>query len=208
VAQLGGDLYDIVQHPDGRVGIVIADVSGKGLEAAVFTAMTKYTLRAFASEDPGPGSALRRANDSMVKVSGEWGFVTAIYGLLDPWTGSITVANAGHPPCLLVRASGEYLELRSATRSLPLGIVPDVEYMECEDALETGDVLVGYTDGVVEARRDGEPYEAERLAEVIKAARHLTPEEIARAIYESVLEYGSGSLQDDIALIVIKREEV
>ena len=207
VAQLGGDLYDIVEHPDGRIGIVIADVSGKGLEAAVFTAMTKYTLRAFASEDPEPGSTLRRANDSMAKVSGEWGFVTTVYGLLDPRTGSITVANAGHPPCLIIRASGDHLELKGAVQSLPLGIMPDVEYVECEDVLETGDVLVGYTDGVTDARRDGEPYEVERLVEVIKATRHVAPEEIARAIYESVLEYSSGSLQDDIALVVIKRDE-
>ena len=207
VAQLGGDFYDFIQLPDGRVGVVIADVSGKGLEAAVFTAMGKYTLRAFVSEDPDPGPVLTRTNDALVRTGADWGFVTMFYGLLDPQTGNLVYANAGHPPCVAAYASGKTLLLPSAERQPPLGILPDMEYVQTDFHLDEGDVLVGYTDGVIEARRDAELFEVERLASLVSESRHLPPEEIARGIYEAVLDYSRRSLQDDIALMVIKREQ-
>lgn len=206
VALLGGDLYDVIEFRDGRIGIVIADVSGKGLEAAVFTAMSKYTLRAFASEDPSPGATLHRTNNSLMRVGEEWGFVTLAYSLLDPQTGTITAVNAGHPPCIIVRASGETVELRHPAHSLPLGIMNDTNYGECGETLNPGDVFVGYTDGVVEARHNGELYEIDRLAALVRESRHLSADEIAHAIYESVLEYSRGSMQDDVAVVVVKRD--
>lgn len=206
IAQLGGDLYDLIEFPDGRVGIVVADVSGKGLEAAVFTAMSKYTLRAFAHENPEPASVLARANRSLMRAGGDWGFVTMAYALLDLGDGRLTSANAGHPPYVLVRTSGEVTELWRDERNPPLGIFEDLEFAQSEHQLAPGDVLVGYTDGITWARRDGEPFDVDRLSDTVSANRHLPPEEIARAVYKAVLDYSRGSLQDDIALIVLKRD--
>ena len=206
VAQLGGDLYDLIPLPEGRVGIVVADVSGKGLEAAVFTAMSKYTLRAFASENPDPADVLYRTNESLTRAGGEWGFVTLAYIVLDIETGFLTSANAGHPPYLLVGASGNMVELRREESNPPLGVFTELRFVQSEYHLAEGDVLVGYTDGVTGARRNGEPFEIERLAAAVAENRHLQPEDITRAIYKAVLDYSGGSLQDDLALIVVKRE--
>ena len=206
IAQLGGDLYDLIEFPDGRVGIVVADVSGKGLEAAVFTAMSKYTLRAFAHENPEPASVLARANRSLLRAGGDWGFVTMAYAVLDLGDGRLISANAGHPPYVLVTASGEVIELRREEQNPPLGIFEDLEFAQAEHRLGPGDVLVGSTDGITGARRDGEPFDVDRLSDTVSANRHLSPEEIARAVYKAVLDYSRGSLQDDIALIVLKRD--
>jgi serine phosphatase RsbU (regulator of sigma subunit)/HAMP domain-containing protein len=206
VAQLGGDLYDLIPLPEGRVGIVVADVSGKGLEAAVFTAMSKYTLRAFASENPDPGDVLYRTNESLTRAGGEWGFVTLAYIVLDTETGFLESANAGHPPYLLVGASGNMVELKREESNPPLGVFTELRFVQSEYHLAEGDVLVGYTDGVTGARRNGELFEIERLAVVVAENRHLQPEDITRAIYKAVLDYSGGSLQDDVALIVVKRE--
>ena len=206
VAQLGGDLYDLIPLPEGRVGIVVADVSGKGLDAAVFTAMSKYTLRAFASENPDPRDVLYRTNESLTRAGGEWGFVTLAYIVLDIETGFLASANAGHPPYLLVGASGNMVELRREESNPPLGVFTELRFVQSEYHLAEGDVLVGYTDGVTGARRNGEPFEIERLAGVVAENRHLQPEDITRAIYKAVLDYSGGSLQDDLALIVVKRE--
>jgi serine phosphatase RsbU (regulator of sigma subunit)/HAMP domain-containing protein len=206
VAQLGGDLYDLIELEDGRIGIVVADVSGKGLEAAVFTAMSKYTLRAFAHEDPEPALVLARANGSLLRAGGDWGFVTMAYSVLDMAEGRLVSANAGHPPYVHVTALGEVSELRTHEQNPPLGVFADIDYVQTHHRMELGDVLVGYTDGVSGARRDGECFEVERLARVISAHRYLPPEEIARAIYKAVLDYSQGSLQDDVALVVVKRD--
>jgi len=207
-AELGGDFYDVISLPDDRVGIVVADVSGKGLEAAIFTAMGRYTLRAFVSEGSDPGPALGRTNRALARAGGDWGFITMFYGALDPRTGSLTYANAGHPPCIVVRPSGEMLQLRCAEQQPPLGIFADIEYVQDEYRLSPGDILVGYTDGVIDARRDGETFEASRLERAAAESRHLPPKEIAEVIYRAVLDFSRGRLQDDIALMVIKHEQV
>ena len=208
MAELGGDFYDFIPLPDGRVGLVIADVSGKGLEAAVFTAMGKYTLRAFLSEEPGPEHALTRTNETLTRTGVEWGFLTMFFGILDTKTGCLYYANAGHPPTLVVHQSGEVAYLPCTDRQPPLGVFGNIDYMQDEFRLFPGDVLVGYTDGVTDARRDDEQFEPERLAEVVTASRHLPPEGILQAIHDAVLDFSQGRLQDDIALIAAKYEQV
>lgn len=128
------------------------------------------------------------------------------YGLADPRTGAVVYGSAGHPPPILARASGEVLLLPCAQQQPPMGIFPNIEYVQTEFVVSEGDVLVGYTDGVIEARHDREMFEIDRLANLVSESRHLPPEEIARAIYEAVLGFSRGSLQDDIALVVVKCE--
>lgn len=206
-ADLGGDFYDFVPLPDGRTGLVIADMSGKGLEAAVFTAMAKYALRAFISEQSDPGPALTRTNKSLAQAAGDWGFVTMFYGVLDTKTGRLTYANAGHPPSVIARASGEVHQLPCTEQQPPVGIVADIEYTQAECELSAGDTLVCYTDGAIEARSDSEQFEVDRLMRVAANSRHLPPNEIADAIHRAVLDFSQGRLQDDIALLVVQREQ-
>jgi len=206
MADLGGDFYDFISLPDGRIALVVADVAGKGLEAAAFTAMGKYTLRAFVSEELAPARALTRTNRALARIEGGWGFVTMFCSLLDPRNGRILYSNAGHPPGVLARASGEALELPCADYQPPLGIFGDIDYREYESSIAPGDVLVCYTDGVTEARRDDEQFEAERLMSVIRESRLSSPSEIVEAIHRAVLRFARGSVQDDIALLAVKRE--
>ena len=206
-AELGGDFYDIAPLPDGRLGIIMADVSGKGLDAAVFTAMGKYTLRAFMSEASDPGEVLTRVNTSLTKMSSEWGFITLFYGLLDLENGMLCFANAGHPPPLLVRGSADIMLLPKLDRQPPLGAFPDIEYSQMECRLDVGDVLACYTDGVLEAGRNHDPFEIERLASVVSESRDLPPAEIASRIFNAVSEFSGNVFRDDIALMVVKREE-
>ena len=205
-AELGGDFYDMNPLPDGRLGLVIADVSGKGLEAAIFTAMGKYTLRAFISEDPSPGTVLTRANNALIQAGGDWGFVTMFYGLLDPISGRLVYSNAGHPPSIVVRADGRTHILTSPEVQLPLGVSAGVRYVHHEYQFSKEDVLVCYTDGAIEARRNHEQFEIDRLAQVAAGSRQASPKEITEAIYKAVVDFSRGRIQDDIAMLVLKYE--
>jgi len=207
VSDLGGDFYDIINLPDGRIGLVTADVSGKGLEAAVFTAMGKYTLRAYSYEDSDPSVILKRTNNALVDIGSDLGFVTMFFGILDPDTGRLVYANAGHPPGLVANADGSIRWLSDAGPAPPLGIFMDKEYPSAECTLHDGDVLICYTDGVIEARRNRRPFETERLAEVVSRARIHPPEKIAQVVHSAVCGYCGGRIQDDIALLVVKRDE-
>jgi serine phosphatase RsbU (regulator of sigma subunit) len=204
-AELGGDFYDLINFPDGRIGLVIADVSGKGLDAAIFTAQGKYTLRAFAFENPDPASVLTRTNSAIVGTVGDMGFITAFYGLLDPRTGKLTYAVAGHPAPLVAHADGQVTWLPTENREPPMGILSDIMYQQVEFTLNQGETLLCYTDGITEARRSGEMFDIDRLADLVKSSRELSPDDIARAVYQAVLEYSHGKIQDDIALMIAKR---
>ncbi|MDI6828584.1 MAG: SpoIIE family protein phosphatase [Armatimonadota bacterium] len=205
-AELGGDFYDLVVLPDDKIGLVIADVAGKGLEAAVYTAMGKYTLRAFLSEEPVPSSALTRANNALVRTAQEWGFVTMFHGILNVKTGQLTYSNGGHPPAILVRKSGGIIMLPASERQPPLGIFGDIQYVDETTNVLPGDLLVLYTDGLIEARRDGEYFDIERLIQVVTIHRHENPNRIADAIYESIRSFCSGAFQDDIVFMVLRHE--
>ncbi|MHB0914029.1 MAG: SpoIIE family protein phosphatase [Armatimonadota bacterium] len=205
IAELGGDFYDFIPLPGDRVGLVIADVSGKGLDAAVLTAMGKYTLRSFACEDPSPTNVLARTNHVLTVMDGGWGFLTIFYGVLHLPTGKLTYSCAGHPMPIVTRKSGEVFSIPCECRHPPLGILEGMEFTEEEYFLGRGDALVGYTDGVIETRRDGGFFGEERLVEVIGKYMDQAPDEIAEAIHSAVMEFGQGRIQDDIALLVIKR---
>lgn len=208
VSELGGDFYDYLQINDGRLGFVIADVSGKGLEAAMYTAMGKYTLRAFMSEEPDPGRVLTRANRVLTQSGGEWGFVTVFHGLLDPASSALVYSNAGHPPVLLVDPSGTVTRLPSDGRRPPLGVMVDTDYPAQECAISPGSMLVCYTDGVIEARQGPDQYGIERLEALVAQVRHLSPTEVVETIHAAVTEFSGGRVQDDIALLVIRRDPV
>jgi serine phosphatase RsbU (regulator of sigma subunit) len=199
---VGGDVYDFLELGDGRLAVVLGDVTGHGIEAAADMAMAKFVFRSLAREHPEPGDFLASANDVVVDEVATGKFITMIYLTVDAATGSVVAACAGHPSPLLVSPDGTIRQL--GVRGLALGIEPGQVYEEGTASIEKGGALVVYTDGVIEARHDGEFYGVERVEEVLRTRLALPAADIARAVIEDCRTF-AGDLADDCALVVIKR---
>lgn len=145
---VGGDFYDFIPYPDGRVGFVIGDVTDKGVPAALVMATTRSLLRSAVERFDSPGAILERTNDKLVEDIPPKMFVTCLFALLEPDTGLLTYANAGHDVPYL-RTRGGVVELRA--RGMPLGLLPGMKYEEKEMKLRPGECLLLYSDGLVEA---------------------------------------------------------
>lgn len=204
VAAVGGDTYDLFPLPDGRIAAVIADVCGKGTFAATLTALTKYTTRAYALEDPDPSRVLARVNNALIPQTDDCTFVTLCYALLDPCSRSAEVASAAHPPVLLCRPGEPGCRPLGSRPGLIAGFRPDEEYPSESTPLQTGDILVFYTDGVLEARKRKNMFGSDRLEKVIAQNAGLSAQEIAAAIYAAVVGHTGDNLSDDLALLVLK----
>jgi serine phosphatase RsbU (regulator of sigma subunit) len=200
---VGGDVYDFMELGDGRLAVVLGDVTGHGIDATADMAMAKFVFRSLAREHPDPGDFLASANDVVVGEIAPGKFITMTYFTIDPTTGEVVAASAGHPAPLMVSADGTVRPLRVG--GLALGVDPGQEYEEDDAKLAPGDSVVVFTDGVIEARRDGELYGDERLAEVLAASRTLPPADIARAVVDACRAFAGGELTDDCAVVVIKR---
>lgn len=201
--EVGGDVFDYTILRDGRLAVVVGDVTGKGIDAAADMAMTKFVFRSLAREHPEPSELLRIANQVVLDEVDEGKFVTMLYLALDPTTGELACAGAGHPEPRLVRPDGTVVELEA--RGLALGIAPDQEYAEARATLEPGAAVVLFTDGVVESRANGELYGYERLDALLGEQRELPAEELARAVVEDSRAFAGGGLADDSAVVVVKR---
>lgn len=186
-ADVGGDFYDVFELTKDRFALVVGDVSGKGAEAAAQTAIAKYMLRAFAMRDPSPSSVLFHLNNALVRGYGEDRFATAVYGLFDSKAHSATIAVAGHPSPLVYRADGEEIEVVEAEGSL-LGVFEDQQYQSKTFDLYPGDVFLVYTDGLTEARGEGDSKELYGRSRVEDSlTRHCTggsAAEIARRVFQ------------------------
>jgi sigma-B regulation protein RsbU (phosphoserine phosphatase) len=190
--EVGGDFYAVLPLGDGRVGLAIADVAGKGIPAATLAARTRYLLEALALDGRDPADVLARLNAALVNDAGTNLFVSLYYAVFAPARGMLRWASAGHLPPVLLRA-GAPGPSPLDTAGLLLGILPEAKYESRETAVRPGDVLVLYTDGITEARRaDGRLFGEQRLAAVLTAARTGTPEDIAGASVSSPLERASG----------------
>ncbi len=205
-AQVGGDYYDAFSLPDGRVALVIADVSGKGLEAAIQTATVKYSLRAFATEAGAPSLVLDRLNRTLRNDSAGLGehFVTLFYAVFDPATGRLTYASAGHETLLIKRASGGTTIL-DATGPI-LGVV-DHAYRQADERLHLDDSLLLYTDGLTEARAADTRslLNLDRVIEAVNSApRELGPGELAARLQRLAQDWSRDRPQDDMALLVAR----
>jgi serine phosphatase RsbU (regulator of sigma subunit) len=200
---VGGDIYDFVQLDDGRLAVVLGDVTGHGVEATADMAMAKFVFRSLAREHPEPGDFLAFANDVVVDEIAPGKFITMTYLAVDPGRGEVACANAGHPPPRLVLPNGTVRGLDAP--GIVLGIDSGQTYEEVRTELPVGSTIVLYTDGVVEARNGGELYGTERLDELLLELRGLPAAELARAVTEDARSYAGGELSDDLAVVVIHR---
>jgi sigma-B regulation protein RsbU (phosphoserine phosphatase) len=203
--EVGGDFYDAIRLRQDHTGLVIADVSGKSVSAALYMALSRTIIRAMANWHPEVSLALADANTMIEEQSDSGMFVTLFYGVLVETTRTLTYANAGHNPPLLLRGGSDDF-VRLMPTGVALGAAIDQEYGEAQVALLPGDLLVLYTDGVTEAinGRDEEFGEA-RLMETILGMRERSSKEIIREIRDAISRHAGEEPQfDDITLMVLK----
>ncbi len=203
--EVGGDFYDFIPLSEGKLGITIADVSGKSVPAALFMAVSRTILRAKATGSSNAAQVIKETNELIASDSKTGMFVTLFYAILDLKNNTMEYVNAGHnPPVMFVRKTG-YLECLS-TNGIALGAVDIIEPEEKETKLEEGDVIVFYTDGVTEAINEkGDLFGEKRVYELVKSNNNLSAKEIVIKIKNAVIDFTKGQSQfDDITLMVLK----
>jgi len=206
-AEIGGDFFDLFELAPGRFGVVMADVTGKGLTAAVQTAMIKYTLRGFALELPDrPDLVLERVNNVLCDtVSNLDGFVTLFYGVLDTERGELLYGNAGHENPMLYDPRREEVRTLEGCDGLALGCLPGVKYESRLVPIDSGQSILLYTDGVTEARDAGRHFLGVNGLKRMMSLGVQSAQSMADALYNKVDGYAGDGLRDDIALLLIRR---
>jgi serine phosphatase RsbU (regulator of sigma subunit)/putative methionine-R-sulfoxide reductase with GAF domain/anti-sigma regulatory factor (Ser/Thr protein kinase) len=204
--QVGGDFYDVIELPGGRLGLLIADVSDKGMPAALFMALTRTLIRAVVYDTPSPAETLQRVNALIIPDNRQSMFVTAVYGVLSLESGEFTYANAGHNPPLWISKAGMTLESLHPTGAA-LGIIEELSICERTISLGPDDLLLLYTDGLTEAfSPQDEIYGEERLREVLKNIESSTAHAVLSALEASVNEFmGALPAADDLTMLALKR---
>jgi len=197
--EIGGDYYDLFRGPDDSIWFVIADVAGKGVEAATKTSMIKYAVRAFVAAGLGPGRVLGEVNGMTTEAGDPSEIVTAWAGRYVPESGTLQWANGGHPAGLLKRADGSFERL--GTTGPLLGAIAGVFYHEESVVLWPDDEILLYTDGVTEARQGNVFFGEERVRESF--ARSSDVLDAARDLLETVRQFVQAELRDDIAVLVL-----
>jgi serine phosphatase RsbU (regulator of sigma subunit)/ketosteroid isomerase-like protein len=203
--EVGGDFYDFHLLSEGRLGLVVGDATGKGVPAALVMSTTCGMLRAVsqALDSSSPGEMLERVNEALVPSIPDNMFVTCFYAILDPNSGSLRYANAGHDVPYLNRNSAAE-ELRA--RGMPLGLMPQMSYEENEIVLDAGEAVLLYSDGLVEAHDPrGEMFGFPRLRELV--AEHGEKRSLEEALLEELYSFvgESWEQEDDITLLTLRR---
>lgn len=204
--EVAGDYYDFAPCAETKTGLVIADVTDKGMPAALFMALTRSAIRANVCSAPSPAEGIAGANRLICAESTRGLFVTLFFGLLDPASGELTYVNAGHNPPLLYRAAENDLVLLKAT-GMPLGIDAAAEFNQRTISIRPGDFLVLYTDGITEAFDEHEAeFGMDRLQRVVYDVRNAPVEEIQNSLLQTVNDFiENNAPSDDITLMIVKR---
>lgn len=206
---VGGDYYDYLAGPDGRMRLVIADVSGKGVAAALLMSATAAAVQLETNEPRKLCDVANHLNKELFALQDEGRFVTVLLGELDPRTGQLKYINCGHNPALLVRAeSAEVIWLYASCT--PVGVMPEMDCSLEEIRLAPGDIMVWYTDGVTEAAdRNATEFGTGRLLESVRTHSGRSAKEICDQIWRGVAAFTQReSLDDDLTLMVIKMKNV
>ena len=218
-ASVSGDFYDFIPLDDGRLGIVIADVRGKGIPAALLMVMIRTALRLLCRQEPSPAAVIKSINDLLVIDTEPDLFATMVYGILDPETLRFTYSNAGHCYPLhwqntsardkpFAAVHGAHLTINQLrTGGMVAGSFDFAEFENDTVQLQSGDTILFYTDGITEAERESDAcfYGEERLLDVIKSSRNLSAEMICKTIESDLSGFtGEKQLTDDLTLVVLK----
>jgi sigma-B regulation protein RsbU (phosphoserine phosphatase) len=207
--ETSGDFYDFIPFPDGRLGIILADVTDKGMGAALYMALSRTLLRTYTEEYPNsPAEVLRAANQRMLADTHGGLFITLFYTLLDPSTGLLTYSNAGHhPPYYLGAGKGGAPQALTRT-GIPLGVSLESSWEQRTLQFAPGDLLLMYTDGVIDAHNpQDELLGAGRLLEIAYSLKHRSVRHVQDAIISGVRAFAGDEQQfDDLTLVLVKRD--
>jgi serine phosphatase RsbU (regulator of sigma subunit) len=204
--QVGGDFYDAFNLPDGKIGLVIADVADKGIPAALFMTLIRTLIRAAVQQVDSPAEVLMGVNDLLSPDMQGGMFVTVVYAVLDPASQRLTYTNAGHNLPVVLRQQGQRLELLQKC-GIALGIFENIELEEHTLTIDPGDFVVFYTDGITEAFSPvQEMYGEERLYASICASQAQDAEAMSDRIDQGVVDFtGDEYPSDDLTLVVLQR---
>ena len=205
---VGGDFYDFIEQPDGRLGIVIGDVSGKGVPAALFMARMTSDVRFMALTESEPARVVEALNERVLQSGNEEAFVTLLFMSIDVNNGSLKIANAGHPPPLLRKAGEGAVSWFDEAIGFPLGVVPGAEYEQAELQLEPQETLSSFTDGVTEAMNSQrDTYGEARMLKVIGQGPS-EPEAVLQRVLDDVQRFvGETQQSDDLTFVCFGRTE-
>jgi PAS domain S-box-containing protein len=202
--EVGGDFYDIFDTESGRVGIVIGDVSGKGIQAAALAAVTRSTVRAFEFEMFSTAEALTHANKVLASYSAGTSFITVHLTMLDRASGEIRYSSAGHPPPAIYRADKQEVEWLNHA-DLPVRVVKTHKFQENNTHLEPGDKMLFYTDGLSEAKANGPLFGLQGIERILKRHGGLPTQEVVEKLVKAAGDWAGGRLRDDTAVVMIER---
>lgn len=204
--EIGGDFYDVFMIGQDKAGILIGDVSGKGLEAAAMAATTRSTIHAFVHEAASASEALARANSVLYSRQTEFdAFATVFLVIVDLPTGELHYSSAGHPPGIVCRCSGGYERLKFG--QLPMAVLEAQDFREHKNRLTPGDALLLYTDGISEARRGSRLFEIEGVERTVERCCAVGAPDLARELLNDAIEWAEGKLRDDAAVVVVSRQQ-
>ena len=205
---VGGDFFDIMRLENSRIGIAVADVSDKGVPAALFMMSSITQLKGAAIGIGDPGGVLSEVNDLLNQDNETAMFVTVLYAVYNPDSGVITYANGGHNPPVIVHADGSST-LLPMTGGIALGVAPGFEYEQSTMTLNPGESIILYTDGVTEAMNgDGEEFGIDRLRDLFVGGPPRRPKEANKAIFEAVSTFAGDTPQsDDITCLTLRRSK-
>lgn len=203
-ARVGGDFYDLFRINGHTIGITIGDISGHGIDAAVLTSLAKTAIRVKSNDGAvSPADSLQTANQVLYGGSGPESFATVLFGVLDVESGALVYAGGGHPAGAILGKKGAR---RLPSASPVVGAFPDVEYADANDELAVGETLFLYTDGLIEPRRGGEHFGEERLFSLLAETRSgESLEDIVTRVFDAALAWSGGHLEDDVAILALRR---
>ncbi len=201
---LSGDFYDVRAEQDGRLTLLIGDVMGKGIPAALLRAGLQSSLKALAPEVCSPARVLEKANRNFLDSASPGRLASVFLGALDPDKGELSYANGGHLPPLLRRASGDWQTLDAT--GMVLGALPNVSYSEATVTLESGDLLVLFSDGFTEAENSaGEVFDEREIARRLDQLPGLPAQVLASSLAEELATFAPGEPSDDRTLLMLRR---
>ena len=205
-SDIGGDFYDFFRLDGDHIALVIADVCGKGIPAALFMAVSRTIIRSKGTQCDHAGECLTESNRLLSAYSVDCMFITVFYAIYNTKTGLVTYSNAGHNPPLLLRSNGR-VEVLPKPKNTIVGAFDNISYKEDTFQLEHGDTLVLFTDGVTEAMNPhNEEFGSKRLNDVLGGLASCSSQQIVETVKSSVREFADGAEQsDDITMLVLKR---